>query len=59
MSYNKTEIAAIFTACQTEEEIMESCVRFRYLMMGGNQNHLHFIQLVSKKRIQYLIFFDK
>jgi hypothetical protein len=56
MSYNKIEIEAIFTACHTEEEVMESCVRFRYLMMKGAQNHLHFIYLVSTERIKYLIY---
>jgi hypothetical protein len=56
MSYNKIEIMKIITACTTEEEVMESCVRFRYLMMRASQDHLHFITLVSTKRIEYLIF---
>ncbi len=55
MSYTKIEIAYIIGNCHKKEEVLEACRRFRFLMIEADQQHLMFMELLSKKRIEYLV----
>lgn len=55
MSYTKIEIAYIVGNCHQKEEVLEACRRFRYLMIEAEQQHLMFMELLCKKRIEYLV----
>ena len=55
MTYTKIEIAYILGNCHKKEEVLEAVRRFRYLMIEAEQQHLMFMELIAKKRMEYLI----
>jgi hypothetical protein len=54
MNYTKTEIAAIFSACGTKKEVMQSCDVFRHLMLLNSQDSLRGFTVPAGSRIKAL-----
>ncbi|WZL88288.1 hypothetical protein VS868_11845 [Salinimicrobium sp. 3283s] len=54
MNYTPLEIAQIIGACQSREEVVEACTRFRYLHSHVAPLNMFFIANMSNKRIEYL-----
>ena len=49
--YNAIEISTILKACQTEEEVLDVCHSFGYLILHYGQQRYHLMQRLSLKRI--------